>query len=281
MQYEIPSRCFDIVEAHSPIETIYRLTHGFNSISKNTEQNILKRICYRKNSTIFGKFKAPSKHIADKINGEGGFFLKKTTDKSNTDLIWYDAKNEEYLFWGSSVYKVADAMSRIRSRIIKYVHGLNTGNAPTKSFTRNTLASTPPPRDEYNSDSIFEEPIQQKIFRSIGERHVYDEDEDEAEDEVEVEDKDEDEAEVEDEVEAEDEDEAEEELTDAEIEYIAIVRESFKDDEYSNVLFDRMDNGYLSKSSFILEHERYAASLCERKMHMFEKFYAISSNIKN
>ena len=108
-----------------------------------------------------------------------------------------------------------------------------------KENTRSSIADSPPPREE--------EPFQQRIFRSIGERHVLEE----------------------------------EKLSDADVEYIAIVRESFKDDEYSNKLFELMDNGSLSKSDFILQHEVYASYLCEKKMHFLEKFYAISSNIKN
>jgi hypothetical protein len=101
-----------------------------------------------------------------------------------------------------------------------------------------SLADSPPPREE--------QPFQQQIFRSIGERHVLEED-----------------------------------ISDADVEFIAIVRESFKDDEYSNKLFELMDNGSLSKSDFILQHEVYASSLCEKKMRFLEKLYAISSNIKN
>ena len=110
--------------------------------------------------------------------------------------------------------------------------------------TRSSIADSPPPREE--------EPFQQQIFRSLGEdwsnnRHVLEE----------------------------------EKLSDADVEYIAIVRESFKEDEYSNKLFELMDNGSLSKSDFILQHEVYASSLCEKKMRFLEKLYAISSNIKN
>ena len=107
-----------------------------------------------------------------------------------------------------------------------------------KENTHSSIADSPPPREE--------EPFQQQIFRSIGERHVL-----------------------------------EEELSDADVEYIAIVRESFKEDEYTNKLFELMDNGSLSKSDFILQHEVYASSLCKKKMHFLEKLYAISSNIKN
>ena len=289
MEYQIPTRSFNIVEARSPIEEIYRLTKGFNSISKNTERYILSRICNRKKPTLFGKYNAPHKPIADKINGNGGYFLKKTTQEAQVDFIWHDIKNSEYLFWGSNVYKVSDAMNRIRIRIMKNVNidkldpipTMQPDNKQNYNFTRETIANTPPPKEDYHAedyhaedyhaedyheedyekeiyvkDSINhrtnEEPLQLKIFRSIGERHVMDNDA-----------------------------ETNADISDADIEYIAIVRESFKDDDYSKVLFDNMDNGTLSKSDFILQHEIYSSRLFEDKFRLIEKFYALANIKKN
>jgi hypothetical protein len=175
MAYEIPNSLFNIIEAYSPIENIYLLTNEFNNISQKTERDLLRRLCHRKKPTIFGSFKAPVKAIAYKVNGERGYFLQKTTDETDVDLIWYDDKNEEYLFWGSSKYKVSDAMKHIRSRIIKYVIHVKTDETaepintakpintaepintakhtkPVKTakhtFTRYTIADSPPPREE-------------------------------------------------------------------------------------------------------------------------------------
>ena len=114
---------------------------------------------------------------------------------------------------------------------------------------RCSIADSPPPREHYDNTTEEPEPFQHTITRSFGERYVLDEEEDK--------------------------------LSDADVEYIAIVRESFEGDEYSNKLFELMDNGTLSKSAFILQHTFYASSLCEKKMQFLEKMYAISSNIKN
>jgi hypothetical protein len=154
MQYEIPSRSFNIKEERNPIEVIYRLTRGFNSISHNTERDILSRICNRKKPTKLGRFTAPHKQIAKKINGTGGYFLKKTTYETNIDLIWYDDRKSEYLFWGSNTYNISNAMSRIRYRILKHI----PAPAP-RPAQRPCIADTPPPRDE--------EPCTQKIFCSL------------------------------------------------------------------------------------------------------------------
>ena len=255
MQYEIPSRSFNITEEHNPIEVINKLTNGFSNISKNTEKDILSRICNRKKPTIFGKFKAPSKPIADKINGKGKYFLKKTMHDSNIDLIWYDDIKSEYLFWGSSIYKVSDAMSRIRYRIIKHKPEAAPAQQepapepaekqePTAAEQQEqatqepSIAGTPPPRDE--------EPYTQKIFRSIGERHG-----------------------------------DTDYISDYEIEYIAIIRDVFKGDSFSEKLFDLMDKGALCKRSFIRQHDLYADSLLKKNFSLMEKFLANLQNIKN
>jgi len=228
MQYEIPSRSFNIKEERNPIEVIYKLTHGFSSISKHTERFILSRICNRNKPTIFGKFNAPSKSIAEQINGTGGYFLKKTTRDSNVDLIWYDDIKSEYLFWGSSIYKVSDAMSRIRYRIIKHKSAAPAETAAAaeqqeQAKQEPSIADTPPPRDE--------EPYTQQIFRSIGERHG-----------------------------------DTDYISDYEIEYIAIIRDVFKGDSFSKKLFDLMDKGALCKRSFIRQHDLYADSLFKKNL---------------
>jgi hypothetical protein len=161
--------------------------------------------------------------------------------------------------WSNDAISEANAeyISNVRKRCkddkftIDLLERLDTGYITNKAFlTENKMYEK---KKKYTSIADSpppreEEPFQQQIFRSFGESHALDEEED---------------------------------ISDADVEYIAIVRESFKDDEYSNKLFARMDNGTLSKSDFILQHERYASSLCEKKMHLLEKMYAISSNIKN
>jgi hypothetical protein len=244
MQYEIPSRSFNIKEEPNPIELIFNLTNGFSSVSKNTEIDILSRIYNRKKPTIFGKFKAPSKPIADKINGTGKYFLKKTMHDSNIDLIWYDDIKSEYLFWGSSIYKVSDAMSRIRYRIIRHKPAQQEQQEPQQEQQEPqqdpapSIASTPPPRDE--------EPYTQQIFRSIGERHG-----------------------------------DTDYISDYEIEYIAIIRDVFKGDSFSKKLFELMDKGALCKRSFIRQHDLYADSLFKKNYGLMDKFLANLQNIKN
>jgi hypothetical protein len=242
MQYEIPSPSFDIGEAHKPIEEIYRLTNQFNTISNDTKQNILNRICSRQKNTIYGTFKAPSKPIADKINGTDGYFLKKTSEAADVDFIWYDDKNADYIFWGPSVYKVTDAMKRVRSEIIKYVKPIDAYAKPIDAYAKPIDAYAEPNINTSDPDYTNQfQSIKQSIFSVIDE----------------------------------------EDISDADIEYIAIVRESFEDDEYSNLLFERMDNGILSKSEFIRIHERYTNSLCSKHFSLVEKLYAIASNKKN
>ena len=132
---------------------------------------------------------------------------------------------------------------------IDLLQRLDTGYITNKAFLKEHVMYEKNKKYKSLADSPpprEEQSFQQQIFRSIGERHV-----------LEV------------------------EISDADVEYIAIVRESFEGDEYSKKLFELMDNGSLSKSAFILQHEVYASSLCKKKMHFLEKLYAISSIIKN
>ena len=50
-------------------------------------------------------------------------------------------------------------------------------------------------------------------------------------------------------------------ITDAEMEYIAIIRNVFKGNSYSKKLFELMDKGELCKPDFIRHHDLYADSI--------------------
>jgi len=83
---------------------------------------MLSEICRQKGSSVYGQYDAPpNKHIVAQINGERGYFLKKTTAAANIYLIWYHPSKERYMFWGPSERTVRDAMNRIRGRIVKHV----------------------------------------------------------------------------------------------------------------------------------------------------------------
>jgi hypothetical protein len=95
---------------------------------------MLKFICQEglKGPSVYGEYPAPQNAVTiDKINGNGGFFLKKTTEAANAYLIWYNSTRNMYMFWGATEKEVRNAMNRIRGRILKVVLYGNTSNTST------------------------------------------------------------------------------------------------------------------------------------------------------
>ena len=184
--YQIPTKPYFMADSHRPIEEICDVTDYLSYLSTEFTAYMLKSIIDHQRKptlefqpsvsiSVYGEFKAPpSVAVIQKVNGKGGYFLKETTINTGVYFIWHNVKDNVYMFWGPSKFKVADAMNRIRSRIIKYVvhvpqeeqqqeqeRPLPTSRAstPRTSTTRalppwpvqvprsnaHSLASTPPP----------------------------------------------------------------------------------------------------------------------------------------
>lgn len=131
--YQIPTKPYFMADSHRPIEEICDVTDYLSYLSTEFTAYMLKSIIDHQRKptlefqpsvsiSVYGEFKAPpSVAVIQKVNGKGGYFLKETTINTGVYFIWHNAKDNVYMFWGPSKFKVADAMNRIRSRIIKYV----------------------------------------------------------------------------------------------------------------------------------------------------------------
>ena len=116
-------------ESTNPIEEICKYTDNLEHIPAEIRYQMLAEICRQKGSSVYGHYDAPpNKHLVAQINGQGGYFLKKTTTAANIYLIWYHPSKDRYLFWGPTEKTVRDAMNRIRGRIVKYVVHLDRPN---------------------------------------------------------------------------------------------------------------------------------------------------------
>jgi len=112
-------------------------------IPDDFKNSMLMFICQEglKGSSVYGEYQAPpNTETVEKINGKGGYFLKKTADESNTYLIWYNRKRNIYMFWGALENEVRSAMNRIRGRIIKYIIHI--------PMSSRNIADSPPPVEE-------------------------------------------------------------------------------------------------------------------------------------
>ena len=122
-EYTIPDKPYSLDECESPEDEIRHMTNRYAGFASDVKDRLFTRLDHRKHTiSIYGRFNAPlSREMVEKINGSDEYFLKKTMEASDIDLIWYDSEYNKYRFWGPSKFKVVDAMNRIRSRIIKYV----------------------------------------------------------------------------------------------------------------------------------------------------------------
>jgi hypothetical protein len=131
LSYRVPEKSdYYYDESTNPIEEICKYTDNLQYIPPEIRYQMLSEICRQKGSSVYGHFHAPpNKLLVDQINGQGGYFLKKTTASANIYLIWYNPIKDRYMFWGPSERTVRDAMNRIRGRIVKYVVHLDRPNA--------------------------------------------------------------------------------------------------------------------------------------------------------
>ena len=144
-----------------PIEEIYLATYKFTSIFRETERILLERLSSRRNPVVVvGTFDAPQKDIADKVNGSERYFLKKTMEETGVYLILYDMKHSTYTFWGSSACKVCDAMNQIRNRIITYVVHVPSNGAKQKHVhSPEPVAREPVAREPVAREPVAREPV--------------------------------------------------------------------------------------------------------------------------
>jgi hypothetical protein len=123
---------------------------------------MLSEICRQKGSSVYGHYDAPpNKHIVAQINGECGYFLKKTTAAANIYLIWYHPSKERYMFWGPTERSVRDAMNRIRGRIVKHVVHMDRQSERTEEDIY-YVEPVPPTFDEQFGKSS------QKVMNKMG-----------------------------------------------------------------------------------------------------------------
>jgi hypothetical protein len=133
-KYEVPSKeSYFLDRCDQPMEEICEETNYFQLIPDDIKIPMLKFICEhsRKNPSVYGEYDAPpDQKIVESINGQGGYFLKKTTEAADIYLIWHNQKKNVYKFWGASERTVRDAMNRLRGRIVKHVvHGQGQAHA--------------------------------------------------------------------------------------------------------------------------------------------------------
>jgi hypothetical protein len=77
-------------------------------------------------NVIIGYIPAPpqananSEYVVQKVIGQKGYYLKKTTENSGVHFIWYEPSLNNFLFWAPNRFTIVKAMKAIRHRIIKY-----------------------------------------------------------------------------------------------------------------------------------------------------------------
>lgn len=151
--YTIPSKeTYQYRVCSHPIEEICLVTNYLANIPDDFKSAMLKFICKEglNGPSVYAECVAPPNPVTvHKINGNGGYFLKKTAEEANIYLIWYNRDRGVYMFWGAVERTVRDAMNRIRGRIVKYVVYVNSVEKPTPQTTHRSrhrdIAETPPP----------------------------------------------------------------------------------------------------------------------------------------
>jgi hypothetical protein len=129
-----PPVWFDLSELH-PDQAMFDMgvfAKNFYTISPEfLEKFFLKfsAIHYGPNwikSVIIGYIPAPptsnanSEYVVQKVIGQNGYYLKKTTELSDVHFIWYEPSLNNFLFWAPNRFSIVKAMKAIRQRIIKY-----------------------------------------------------------------------------------------------------------------------------------------------------------------
>lgn len=84
----------------------------------------------------FGYIPAPpNSDITRCVIGKNGYYFKMTTTLSEVGFIWHNRSTNNFLFWGTSIYRVVKAMNSIRWRIHKCY--LKNGNAQNRHYVVN------------------------------------------------------------------------------------------------------------------------------------------------
>ena len=162
--YRVPEKSeYYYDESSNPIEEICKYTDNLEHIPAEIRYQMLAAICQQKGSSVYGHYDAPeNKHLVAQINGQGGYFLKKTTAIANIYLIWYNPVKARYMFWGPSERTVRDAMNRLRGRIVKYVVHLDRPNEPSEDREGEYVVPAEPTMDEHFGKSS------QKLMNKMG-----------------------------------------------------------------------------------------------------------------
>jgi hypothetical protein len=134
-KYTIPSKeTYQYRDCSHPIEEICLVTNYLATIPDEFKHTMLKFICQEglNGPGVYAEYSAPpNADTVHRINGSGGYFLKKTAEDANIYLIWYNRPRGVYMFWGALEREVRNAMNRIRGRIVKYVVHVNSAEKPT------------------------------------------------------------------------------------------------------------------------------------------------------
>lgn len=128
----MPPTWFDlsIVPVAQAMRDIKNVTANSKDVENNYTKSMLnnmKREDALKKYKTFGYIPAPpgsmnnNEEIIKQIIGKDGCYFKKTTENCNIDFIYYNQKEELFMFWGQSVYTVTNAMKIIRSRICRTI----------------------------------------------------------------------------------------------------------------------------------------------------------------
>ena len=146
---------------NQPMAEICEETNYFQQLPDEIKFPMLKFICEQSHEgpSVYGEYDAPpDRETVKSINGNGGYFLKKTTEAADIYLIWYNHQKNIYKFWGPTERAVRDAMNRIRGRIVKYVVHVNSAEKPTHHID---LAATPPPAPAKH-EPLMRKPVEHK-----------------------------------------------------------------------------------------------------------------------
>ena len=144
-EFHVPHKPYYLRKTTHALEEIRSVTNNLQNVPEQFKRlDFQLRLPYKANM-VYGQFDAPANiAVVKKVNGVDGFFLKKVIHETVIDFIWFQEKNCQYLFWGSSNERVIDAMNRIRSRIIECVQNYTLNN--TAAFVRvdYDITATPP-----------------------------------------------------------------------------------------------------------------------------------------
>lgn len=166
-QYTIPSKeSYYFRQSSHPIEEICSVTRQLTLLPEEFRTTMLKFICKEglQGPSVYGEFPAPpNMEKVEIINGNGCYFLKKTTLEANVYLIWYNRQRGVYMFWGPTRKEVRDAKNRIRGRIAKYLLPTHAAYLSlTKKMCQPQIADSPPPPPAHSTPPPLERTMSYK-----------------------------------------------------------------------------------------------------------------------